>query len=250
MSGEVSLTGLVLRRWDQGESDRRLSVLTREKGRILVTAKGARKSGSRLTSSSEPLALATFQVAAGRVNNFITQAQPHAGFGKLRADYDRLILGLSYAELVSAVAPLEHPNPELFDGAVIALKTIETAENPVVASIWAQLKLMEVEGISATWVQCAQTAGKLNENPAWVSPTAGGYVSPSPADDFVDGVLTSSEVLIGLDRLSGLGAPPPHMKHAAEALRVLARFWEHHAGRDLPATEAALQALAVLERDV
>ncbi|MCC7101521.1 MAG: DNA repair protein RecO [Fimbriimonadaceae bacterium] len=243
MSGEVSLTGLVLRRWDQGENDRRLSVLTREKGRILVTAKGARKSASRLASSSEPLALATFQIATGKVNSFITQAQPHAGFGKLRADYDRLILGLSYAELVSAVAPLEHPNADLFDSAVIALKTIETAENPLVASLWSQLKLMEVEGIAANWVVCAQSAGKLNEDPAWVSPTAGGYVSPANANDYLDCFLASSEVLIGLDRLSGLESPPPHMKHAAEALRLLARFWEHHAGRDLPATEAAMQAL-------
>ncbi|MBL8059882.1 MAG: DNA repair protein RecO [Chthonomonas sp.] len=243
MSGEVSLTGLVLRRWDQGESDRRLSVLTREKGRILVTAKGARKSGSRLASCSEPLALASFQIASGKVNNFITQAQTHAGFGKLRSDYDRLILGLSFAELVSAVAPLEHPNPDLFDTAIIALKTIETASNPLAASLWSQLMLMKVEGTLPNWLSCSSSGKKMNEDPAWLSPTAGGYLSPGVADDYVDRFLGSSEALIALSKLAELEEPPANLKRADECMKILARFWEHHAGRDLPATKAVLQSL-------
>lgn len=241
MSQESTLTGLVLRRWDQGESDRRLSVLTRERGRILVTAKGARKGGSRLASSSEPLALATYQVAKGKVNAFITQAQTHAGFGALRQDYDRLILGLSFAELVSAIAPLEHPNPELFDLTVVALKTIETAANPLSASLWAQLHLMSVEGILPQWTTCSLSGVKLAEDPAWVSPTAGGYVCPSRGADYVDLSLAPMIVLVGLAKLINLPEPPPHMKQASEAMEVLARFWAHHAGRDLPALEVALR---------
>lgn len=243
MSTDTTLTGLVLRRWDQGESDRRLSILTRERGRILATAKGARKSGSRLASVSEPLALTTFQISEGKRSGFITQAQTHSGFSTLRTDYLRLVLALSYAELVSAVSPIESPNEALFDGAVVALKSIETQESPVAATVWAQLQLMSIEGIEANWTVCTLDGSTLDENPAWLSPMAGGYVGTRQAPEFPDRFAVAAEILIGLAKTAQLEMPPPRLKYAEDALRALHRFWLHHAGRDLPASEVMLQSL-------
>lgn len=243
MSNASTLTALVLRRWDQGESDRRLSVLTRERGRLNVVAKGARKGGSRLAGCSEPLTVSMMQLAEGKRQGFITQAQPVTSFGGLRADYDRLLFALAHAELVSAVSPLENPQEELFEATLLTLKAIETHERPEVAAVWGQVQLMSHEGILPTWTLCTLDGSALNENPAWASPMAGGYVSPSHANEFSDRFLVTAETLIALEKMATLDFPPPRFKGAIEALRALSRFWSHHAGRDLPANEALLQTL-------
>ncbi len=245
MSTDTTLTGLVLRRWDQGESDRRLSVLTRERGRVLITAKGARKGGSRLASVSEPLALATFQVSEGKRSGFITQAQTLPGFRGLRQDYERLAVALAHVELVASIAQLGDADEDVFAATIHALKAIENHEFPVVAGVWAQLQLMNLEGILPGWTTCALDETELNEDPAWVSPMAGGYVSPGHSSEFPDRLTASAGVLIGLSKTAELAEPPPRLKLAGACMQVLHPFWLHHVGRDLPACVAMLQGLTL-----
>ena len=49
MTGEIKLTGIVLGSIPMGDYDRRISLLTVEKGRISAFAKGARKPMSAYT---------------------------------------------------------------------------------------------------------------------------------------------------------------------------------------------------------
>ena len=95
----MTLRAIVLKRKDSGESDRALTCLTEERGLVDVIAKGARKSGSRLSGSSEPLSVCEMEVAKGKAREFLTQAQPVMTFPKLREDYDRLAAGLAFAEI-------------------------------------------------------------------------------------------------------------------------------------------------------
>src|SRR5579862_305209 len=143
---EATVHAIVLRRRDSGESDRRLTVLTREVGKIDIVAKGARKSGSRLAGSSDPLVVAKFSIATGKKNQFITQAQPMASFRGLRTDYERLSFGLALCELYSAVIPWEEPFPEAYELLASSLHILETHERPVVAMVWAQLQLLSLSG--------------------------------------------------------------------------------------------------------
>src|ERR1043165_6899140 len=113
--GETTVHAIVLRRRDSGESDRRLTVLTHELGKIDVIAKGARKAGSRLAGSSDPLVVAKFGLATGKKNLFVTQTQPMASFRGLRTDYERLTFALALCELYSAVVPWEEPFPEAYE---------------------------------------------------------------------------------------------------------------------------------------
>ena len=105
---------IVLRRRDSGESDRRLTVLTEEYGKIDVLAKGARKGGSRLSGVSDPLSAAVMNLAEGKRNLFITQAQPLHSFRGLRNDYDRLTGALALVELFAAILPIDEPFPEAY----------------------------------------------------------------------------------------------------------------------------------------
>lgn len=240
---EQTYLALVLRRWDRGESDRRLAVLTREQGRLDVVAKGARKGGSRLSAATEPLSFARIQVHSGQRMAYVTQAEPQTAFRGLRADYDRLTMALAFAELVAAVSQTDLPDPGLFDLAFQALSAIELHPDPLVALVWAELQLMESEGVLPILDRCVVCDRPLAESPAAVSPGAGGNVCGLHAADSLDRYLVSGEVLIGLARTAELSEPPPRLKRALEGLRALTPLWEAVAHASLPARGSLLREL-------
>lgn len=60
MQESLYVTGIVLKQTPFGEYDRRVCLLTREKGKITAFARGARKPGNRLLQRPTLLLLALF----------------------------------------------------------------------------------------------------------------------------------------------------------------------------------------------
>jgi len=243
---ESNITGIVLRRWDAGESDRKLSLLTQEQGRMEVIAKGARKGNSRLAGVTEPLSVCTFAIAEGKHRSFITQAQPLTSFPGLRNDYSRLTMALSFAEVLHSFAQINQVNAELFQHAWIALKALELHEKPLVALLWAELVVMSIEGILPSFDHCVLDGHRLTENPAWISAMAGGHIDSAHSNEFSDRQLVDAEILIGLSKLSKLDRPPVAFKSAVASFGVLSAFWYQHAHKSLPAREALTHHLTEL----
>lgn len=243
MAAEATLHAIVLRRRDSGESDRRLTLLTREEGIVDVLAKGARRSGSRLSGCSEPMSASILQVARGKHTAYVTQSQPISSFPGLRTDYERLSWGLALCELVAGVLPHGHPADEEFAFLVRALHDLETHNLSRVAFAWAASQLLNVSGFSPSFGACSQTGVPVQEARPFVSPHAGGYIVADRADLFTDRFQTAAEVLYGLAALERCDQPPPRLKRTEETIRVLYQFWRAVADRPLPAFEAALSLL-------
>jgi DNA repair protein RecO (recombination protein O) len=237
---ETTVHAIVLRRRDSGESDRRLTILTRELGKIDVVAKGARKAGSRLAGSSDPLVVAKLSIATGKKNAFITQTQPMASFRGLRTDFERLTFALALCELYSAVVPWEEPFPEAYELLTISLKLLEAHEKPVVALVWAELQLMSLSGFLPAFDRSCIDGAPVQEANPFVSPHAGGYVQDSEAMRYTDRVKTRAEVLYGLARTAELPEAPTNLKFAPEALALLLPFWRQIADAPLPANESCI----------
>ena len=240
---EATVDAIVIRRRDAGESDRRLTLLSEEFGKIDVVAKGARNSASRLKGVSEPLSVATFTFHDGKKQRFVTQAQPKSSFRGLRSDYDRLTMGLAFAELMSAILPYEQPLPELYELLLVVLGILEVHQKPVAALAWAEIKLLELSGFQPSFGFSVVSEVVVQESEPFVSPRAGGYVTYEESADFSDRFQTTAQVLYGLHALSDLEAPPRSLKFAVESLQVLLGFWRVYGEASLPANESLLKHL-------
>ena len=224
---EYTVEGIVLRRWDSGESDRRVAVLTPDRGKIYLTARGARKAGARLAPFTEPGTYATFAVGARR-NAYMTQVQPLQGFHSLRSDYTRLMCALALFEVVDAISPEDQPVPETFEECMLAVAAISNGD-PMAALCWADLRIMA----------CTGHGPDFSRPTLLLSPEDGGPATFGSRDSFE----VSKEVAIALSRLQQIGEPPEKLKGAMEVAKAILRFWETYAGKKLVARRSLIDSL-------
>ncbi|MCL2841674.1 MAG: DNA repair protein RecO [Defluviitaleaceae bacterium] len=95
----IKARGLVIREFEAGESDKRLLLLCKGHGRIMVYARGARKPKSKFMASAQLFTYADFILAQGKGFYSVTQAEVIESFYHLRTDYDRLCAAHLIAEV-------------------------------------------------------------------------------------------------------------------------------------------------------
>lgn len=173
----------------------------------------------------------------------VTQVQPLTSYPGLRADYERLSLGMALLEWIDAVVQSGQTEPAVFDTLDRSLQALEAHETPVVAHIWAMSRLMECEGVLPSWHRCVTTGSPVTEDPAFVTIEGGGYVCLEASLDFPDRFPMPAAVLLGLAKTAERDEPPPRLRHDRACLRLLLRFARAAAHRDLPASEALLAVI-------
>jgi DNA repair protein RecO (recombination protein O) len=114
MSRTYNAIGINLKAMALGESDRLLTILTREQGLIRAVAPGARKPRSKLRGNSGLFFVNQLFIAKGRSLDKITQAETIKSYSGLSQNLGKLAASQYLAELVLAIALSEQPQEELF----------------------------------------------------------------------------------------------------------------------------------------
>lgn len=99
MQEYVKLTGIVLKTVPIGEYDRRVVILTKERGKISAFAKGARKPNSRLIAAASPFAFGEFKIYEGKSSYNIIEADIQNYFEGLREDFAAACYGMYFLEV-------------------------------------------------------------------------------------------------------------------------------------------------------
>lgn len=99
MQEAVTVTGIILNQTPIGEYDRRVCILTKERGKISAFAKGARRSGSRFMAATNPFCFGTFRLYEGKSSYNMMEANITNYFEELRSDYIGAYYGMYFLEI-------------------------------------------------------------------------------------------------------------------------------------------------------
>lgn len=110
----ITTTGLVLRETEYKESSRILTVLTGTEGKLTVSAKGAKRRGSKTAASTQLLAFSEMTLFKGKDNKWtLTEARSLELFDGIRDELELLALGSYFAEVMESVSDEDSPSPEI-----------------------------------------------------------------------------------------------------------------------------------------
>lgn len=131
-----------------GDYDKRVVLLTREKGRIAAFARGARKQGSPLMAAVLPFCYGEFSLYAGRDYYVITEARPARFFNGFNGDVVRMCYASYFAEVMNYIGRENSDASQLLLHLYVTLAELEKERFPLtlLRSVF-ELWTLKLEGV-------------------------------------------------------------------------------------------------------
>ena len=105
----ITTDGIVIRERFVGENDKYIDVLTKDLGLIEINIKGARKSNSKNSSSTQLFAYSKFCFSKKKDRYYLNSSEPIKIFYNLRLDIKKLALASYFAEVLKYSVVSEEP---------------------------------------------------------------------------------------------------------------------------------------------
>ncbi|TWE12374.1 DNA repair protein RecO [Rudaeicoccus suwonensis] len=149
--------GIVLRTHKLGETDRIVTLLTRNRGKVRAVAKGVRRTKSRFGARLEPGMIVDLQCYEGRSLDTVTQAEMLAPYGdQIARDYPSFTAATAALETADRLSEEHEPVLQQFNllaGALASLAHREHATDLVLDSYL--LRALSIAGWAPSFVDCA-----------------------------------------------------------------------------------------------
>jgi DNA repair protein RecO (recombination protein O) len=169
---------VVLRHSDWGESDRMLTLYTRQMGKVRAIAKGVRKVRSRKSGHLEPFTRVNLQLARGRDLFIVTQAEAIDTYLGLRDNLVRLGYASYIVELLDRFTYDEDENPSLFRLLTDTLMRLHQESDPVLAIRYYEIRLLDQLGYRPELFRCVKCDAEIRPEDQYFSAAQGGVVCP------------------------------------------------------------------------
>ncbi len=99
MTEHVLVTGIVIKAEPVGDYDRRVVILTTDRGKITAFARGARKPNSRFVAGTNPFCFGRFYLYEGRNSYSINEVEIDNYFEELRDNFTSAYYGMYFLEI-------------------------------------------------------------------------------------------------------------------------------------------------------
>lgn len=161
MSDVQKLTGMVLLAAPIGDYDKRIVLLTREKGKVTAFAKGARRQNSTLLAATNLFAFGVFSCLEGRSSYRLVQAEIQQYFREISADFEAAMYGFYFLELADYYGQEGNDESELLKLLYASLRALIRHRQPMklVRYIY-ELRTMVLNGEYPEAFSCSVCKGR------------------------------------------------------------------------------------------
>jgi DNA repair protein RecO (recombination protein O) len=193
---------IVLSRFDLGEADRVLTLVTPEYGKLKAIAKGVRRQKSRLGGSLEPFAELRLQLARGRTFDVVTQVTVGHAWLRLRDSLESAATAWYLAELADRSLEERHAAEPLYALLRRAYELLDAGMDPGRVARWYEMHLSDELGVRPELERCVECDRVLETDDTfrWVPPLGGVLCQRDP------------------------GPPAAHTRLSLEALKLLRAY--------------------------
>jgi DNA repair protein RecO (recombination protein O) len=237
---EYRTPALVLRTFDQGESDRIVHLYTEALGRVSAIAKGARRSRRRFPGALEILAVIDAQIVDRPHSSlaWLDGARLIRPFEPLVSDLGRYAIGCQLVEILDRFTGEREASPDLFRFAIGVLDVVVDEPPDRILGLLVLLKTLSRLGYRPALDRCAICGSSIPPSAGRVAfdPGQGGAVcrscAPSSNASMPGSLLKALEAGIRLP-LKERGRLGLSSGDVGRAEALLDRFFRFHLGSEL-----------------
>lgn len=249
MKEQMEVKGMIIAQSPMGEYDRRVVILTLEKGKISAFARGARRPNSPLVGASHPMTFGTFQLYAGKNSYTLLSAEIENYFPVLKKNLLHVTYGTYFLELAAYFTRENNDEREILKLLYQSLRALEKEKIPakLIRCIY-EIRILTAFGEGLQVFQCSHCGRKEELN--WFSSIKEGCLCEHCKNNAVDrfslaeGTLYTLQFIIST-RVEKLFTFLVSKEVQRQLEKISAESLRHYAG----GTFKSLEMLEVLEEN-
>ncbi len=157
----LKVQGLVIKESNVGESDKIITLLTMENGKIQASSRGARRPGNKLASGSQLFSFSDFVLFKGKSMYSVNQCQVIESFYGIRSSIEKLAYANYFLEIASIATEEGHSSRNLLRLVLNTIYLLSNSEkNPQFIKAVYELRLMSIIGYAPNLIGCT-TCGEI-----------------------------------------------------------------------------------------
>jgi len=147
--------GVVLREVSVGEADKIVVLLLKGRGKFGVSAKGARKSGSKFLAAAQLFTYSDFVITQGPSFFALAQTDVIETFYDLRVSYESLAAASRMAKLCDRVILEHEPCDDILRLLIYGFNALCKSKQPDLVTAAFALKFLEYNGLTPSFAVCS-----------------------------------------------------------------------------------------------
>lgn len=147
MNNLVQVTGMILEVSPVNDYDRRLVILTKERGKITAFCRGARRLNNKMMAATNQFAFGQFKLYEGKNAYNLADAEITHYFEELRTDYEGAFLGMYFLEVASYYTRENNDEVEMLKLLFQSIRALTKAslDNRLIRSVY-EIKSLVING--------------------------------------------------------------------------------------------------------
>lgn len=174
MPGYYATRGYVLKRFNLGEADRIITLITPDHGKLKIVARGVRRMKSKLAGHLELFSHVELQAAVGKSLDVVTGAKLIEAPPEF--DYDQLGIAYLYAQMLDKLIDEGDTPQDVYTITQMALEDLIGEGASALGELYFKLRLAAILGYQPDLAACVRCGASGSDYQYFFEPSLGGIV--------------------------------------------------------------------------